>query len=151
MEWSWVQSRIERAIDEFCTRIKSAVPTVRISRYTLPPETKTFAVGADFATGGRDPDDESELSVFLERATHRVPPDPGYAARYRLPPYEPGSDLIWFFLEHKGEDVGSLDPIVLPPDRDSKEYEDGVREYLQAAELRLIERVDPIVDLLGAS
>lgn len=148
MDWEPIRRRFEKAFADLSRQAMERDATVRVMTYDLPPEVGFFEVGAYFATGGKDPEEEADIVVTLQCWTWRNPPDPSALDRRNLPPFEPGRDVFWFLVDCKGHDVASLDPILLPPDRDSADYERAVTGYSNRAEETLRANAELVLRLL---
>jgi hypothetical protein len=149
MNWEPISREVGDLLAAFADEATSASPGFAVSPYHLDPSGKIFEVGASFATQGRDPDEEADLRIFLERAPYETPPTPESKARHHFPPFEAGRDFLWFCIDARGQDIGTLNPILLPADRASKEYEEAVQTYVAEAKQALAENRERIIEYLA--
>jgi hypothetical protein len=107
-------------------------PSADMTTYDLPPEAGAFEVGANFDTHGRDPDDDPKLTIFLACARY-VHPRPDETTEWRFSAQDHGRDVVWFWAGGGRRDALSLEPVLLPDDRESEAYASVVRGYVESA------------------
>jgi hypothetical protein len=121
-----------------------------MTTYDLPPATGKFEVGASFATQGRDPDDDAELGIFLASSPYVHPRDETLEYEYLFSVSDQGRDVLQFsvWIPRHGQSPASLDPLLLPANATSIEYERAVGQYVDRACTRLQQMSEAIVKQL---
>jgi hypothetical protein len=138
IDWERTEARLEKAFDAVAREVGSRFPTVTASSGSWATGYAHFYVGVSFMRN-------AHTDVVLQFAC--APNEsmrPGPEA-----PEAIGREIVRFDIERgTGEELAALDPLLLPADPKSTEYERAVTEYVKRTIVFLEEHKELVFDAL---
>jgi len=145
MSWGRTSARLERAFEEVARDVRSRFPAVIASTGSWAAGSMPFHVGVSFTRPGHQ-EHEDVVLQFACSPNESMRPGPGATPFF---PEVTGRDVVRFDIERgTGEELAALDPLLLPADPRSTEYERAVRKYVKRTIVFLHDRKDLVFDVL---
>jgi hypothetical protein len=145
IDWESTEARLERAFDAVAREVGLRFPTVTASSGSWAPGYAHFHVGVSF-TRTAHTEQEDVVLQFACAPNESMRPGPGATPFY---PKAIGRDIVRFDIERgTGEELAALDPLLLPADPKSTEYERAVMEYVERTIVFLEENKELVFDAL---
>jgi hypothetical protein len=147
MDWDPVWERLRKGFAEVIETVKQTYPA--ISAGAPSPHARGFAQFEAYASFWYKPEAEAEDLILWFSCAR---PDRGEfwdEQGRRIFPGVSDRDAVGFWIEGgKGGRIAAMDPVLLPPDRGSSEYEQAVLEFTDRVVKFMRERMDLILDAL---
>ena len=145
MSWGSARARLERAFDAVAREVGSRFPAVTASTGSWAAGYMHFHVGISF-THPAHTEREDVVLQFACAPNESVRPGPVATPFF---PEGPGRDIVRFDIERgTGEELAALDPLLLPADPRSTEYERAVQRYVKRTIVFLRDHKELVFDVL---
>jgi len=144
INWDVTRARLERAFEAVIRQVRLRFPTITASSGSWAAGYMRFHVGAAFTRPAHQ-ENEDVVLQFACAPNERML-GPGAKPFF---PEATGRDIVRFDIERgTGEELAALDPVLLPADPKSTEYEQAVLEYVERTIVFLEGHKELVFDVL---